>query len=184
MTQHAHIPKGAAEKAIWSYLTTHRYVTHADLKKHTEVSDWKRSNYIAKLRRLGILHDCARRGTTHVFTILDAEAAQRFAADRRNTLWGAMWTTIRISGPFTQAEVLEAIASIREDATPEKVRKYCAMLLKADYLAVVEKAKHGGRGARYRLVKDTGPLPPVMRTLPCLVDPNVERAVYVAGARQ
>lgn len=184
MTKVNHKPSTPAEKAIWAYLSKNEHVTHQDLKALFDVSDWERTNYLSKLKRLGILHDCARRGSTRVFTVLDQKAASNFAASRRNTLWGALWTVMRISGAFTQDDLIIAASSTRKDITPEKVRKYCAMLLRAGYLAVISKAKVGSNPARYRLVKDTGPLPPVIRNLECLVDPNEERAVYVQGGRQ
>lgn len=180
----SHTPNTSTEKEIWSYLNEHQQVTHEDLRTNTSASNWQRQNYLAKLKRLGILKECGRRGTTRIFTVMDDKSAAEFDARRRKTIWGAMWTAMRISSVFTQADLSAAIASAYPDATPEKVHKYCAMLLRADYLAVIVKAKSGVSPARYKLVNDTGPLPPVIRKLECLVDPNEERAVYVQGGRQ
>lgn len=45
---------------------------------------------------------------------------------------------------------------------------------KADFVRVIERANPAiGRLARYRLVRDTGPLPPERRRVTVTVDPNL-----------
>lgn len=173
-----------AERQMLDYLKTHDRVTHADLSKACQsVSDWQRTTFVSRLRNMGFLHDVGRDQGKVVFTIMDLDAAQAYAEKKRNTTPGAMWAAMRSLSVFTAADIH---AIVREGIPPlrlELVQTYCSKLVKAEYLSVVEKAKPGTRPARYRLVKNTGPLPPQVRQLECIVDGNTDRLAYVQGAR-
>lgn len=177
-------PADDSERAIWRHLNSHDRVTHADLKKATDVSDWKRTNFLSKLKRLGILKDCDRDGPRRVFTIMDQQAAQAFAQKRRNTPQGAMWTTMRVLRTFTPVDLQITLTADRPEITLDEIEAYCRLLRKAEYLVVLQKAKAGVSPARYRLARDTGPLPVIQRTLPVIIDTNDDSVAYVSGARK
>lgn len=171
-------------RKMLAYLKAHVKVTHAELSDATDVSDYHRTNYVAKLRRLGLLQNCGTRDRKAVFTIHDLKSAAELAAKKRGRREGVMWSTMRILKNFTPQDVLTAIADARGDIDLKRVETYCRLLLKAGYLSALEKARPNGHPARYMLVNDTGPLPPIQRTLPVVVDGNTDRAAYIAGARQ
>lgn len=179
-----HTPATIDERKMWSYLKEHDQVTHADLKSATGVSDYRRTNYVSKLRRLGILRDCGRRGSVVVFTTMDQDAANEFAAAKRNTPEGAMWTAMRVMRTFTPDEILLTLQGSTHDLPLKTIKSYCGDLLRADVLVVVQKARPNIRPARYRLASDTGPMPIVVRNLKVIVDTNDDRAIYIQGARQ
>lgn len=172
------------ERRMLDYLKKHEKVTHDDLAAAADVSEWQRTNYVAKLRRAGLLRECGRRDRKQLFTIHDLKSAAELSAMKRGRREGVMWSTMRVLKTFTPQDVLTAMADARDDIDLQRVEGYCRLLLKAGYLSVVEKARSGVRPARYLLAKDTGPLPPVQRMLAVVVDGNTDQAAYIAGARQ
>lgn len=65
--------------------------------------------------------------------------------------------------------------------TPEAAREYCQMLTRAGYLRVERAAIPGRREAVYRLIKNTGPRPPMERRVRAVFDENLGEIVHVAG---
>jgi hypothetical protein len=94
-----------------------------------------------------------------------------------------LWDTVRLLGTFTAWDVKIHIPETRAQVTEDEVRRYLGMLLKAGYLKVIRKAIPGQRTAKYRLIKNTGPLPPVERRTVIVQDPNLDQTVYVAPVR-
>ena len=175
-------PIDAAERALWAFMTRHQRFTMADLKASVTCSDYKVEKFTAKLRRKNILLPCRRDGATQLFTVMDTAAALSFGKAKRETKSGMMWAVMRTLRTFTPREVLLGMGG-EETITLADAEKYCTHLLQAQYLRVVEKAKPDiGRPARYRLVKDTGALPPVRKQRAVLIDPNEDRGGWVSGA--
>ena len=58
---------------------------------------------------------------------------------------------------------------------------YCQLLLKAEYLRVQQKAVPGRREASYRLIRNTGPLPPMERRVRAVIDQNEGKVTYLSG---
>ena len=176
-------PRTPEEKRMWRHMLSHSRFRYSDVMKGADVSRYFIDIFSAKLRRLGLIKPCGREGQDQYFTVMDEKAAEKFAAGQKGRKEGLMWTAMRSLMSFTPQEVILVVGQDQSEVAEEDARKYCALLLKADYLAVVQKARPGVHPARYRLIRDTGPLPPVKRTLEVLVDGNEERAVYAAGAR-
>lgn len=176
-------PTDPQELQIWRFLNKHPRFTYADVAAACQVSSWKLTNYLRKLRRQKIVKPCGREGATHFYTIFDGKDVQAFAAKKRGVKEGAIWQAIRMLGVFTSDELRTALISIPEQITAEQIQAYCTTLAQAKYLIVLERAKPGKRPARYRLVKNTGPLPPVKRKLTVVVDGNEDRIVHAQGER-
>jgi hypothetical protein len=94
-----------------------------------------------------------------------------------------MWGAVRGLVTFTARDVAVHIPEDRVRVTEDEVRRYVGVLLKAGYLRVIRKAVPGKRLATYRLIKNTGPLPPVERRTVIVQDPNLKATVYVAPVR-
>lgn len=78
-----------------------------------------------------------------------------------------IWQAIRFLKKFT----FEELEATTEQSYPH-VRRYVRRLLGAGYLRLVESVKEAGRN-EYRLIRDTGPLPPLpRRNLAAVYDPN------------
>lgn len=174
-------PNDAAQRQMWAFMSNRARFTIADVMEACSVTEWQRANYFSKLTAAGKLHLCGREDRRSVYTILDTDAALAFASKKRQSNNGAIWGAIRTLKVFTVAELLLTICKADEGVTEAKVRKYVSLLLNAGYLTVLQRATPGGKLARYRRVKDTGPLPPLPKTKVVLIDSKQERVVHVAG---
>ena len=94
-----------------------------------------------------------------------------------------MWRTLRTIKGDTNARELAAHASTSQIAVAESAAKdYIKNLLIAGYLVVTDGAKGVGRRnrlARYRLIKNTGPRPPMVQKTDAIYDPNLDEVVWV-----
>lgn len=94
-----------------------------------------------------------------------------------------MWRTLRLMvGTDTCARELAGMASTEAvKVSPVAARDYLANLHRAGYLDCT-RAGHGtGRGgvqARYRLISNTGPLPPMVCRSDAVFDPNLGKEVW------
>lgn len=94
-----------------------------------------------------------------------------------------MWRTLRMLRGDTNARELAAHAAtpeipVRESAAADYLRN----LHLAQYLECTRPGKGTGRGgiqARYRLISNTGPRPPMVCRTDAVYDPNLNRTVWV-----
>jgi len=176
-------PRPGVETEMWSFMIRHRQFEYADMLSATNASEWQIQNFASKLRAKGIRKPCGRCGAKQLFTVMDAKAAQAFSAQKRGTKEGAMWSAMRTLKRFTIADVMLVIAHPRMDITQDDVQRYCKLLVKIKYLAKTETGQGAQKVIAYRMVKDSGPLPVVQRTLQVVVDNNLEKPVYANGLR-
>jgi len=91
----------------------------------------------------------------------------------KNTDRERAWNVMRIhKGSFTRKDVARLSESSLANAS-----KYMNTLLKAGYLMIVgfrSLAPKPGKEALYRLLKNTGPRPPIQKDLGSLYDPNTK----------
>lgn len=130
----------------------------------------------------GMLRETGRKGGKVTYSAHSQKQAHKMARERRKSAPGAMWTAIRIQKRFAAKDIYAALAASRPDLSVADVQAYCTTLTRAGYLRAVRKARRD-IPARYLLVRDTGPLPPVEQRLPVVIDTNEDRAVYVQGGR-
>lgn len=178
-----HKPADAIEREIWAYLQANTRVTNKDIEANTGASHWKRVNYVNKLRHEKIVRVVDRVDNQLVFSAHDDVSVQQIAAQKRGTVEGAIWSAIRILKVFTADDLQSSLTTARPNMKVEQIKRYCSDLLKAEYLVVVEKARPPHRLARYRLVHNSGPLPPQRRRIAVLIDGNDDRLVQLEGVR-
>ncbi|CUW41103.1 putative phage-related conserved protein [Magnetospirillum sp. XM-1] len=96
-----------------------------------------------------------------------------------------MWRAMRmLKGDWTWRDL--AIAASVDDQVVSEVdsQDYCKHLLSAGYLVVTHEATRGGKlgrlGApnRLRLVRNTGPRPPMVQRLQTVFDPNLGKVMW------
>lgn len=172
------------KKVMMAYMRAHPQVTNAEVLDQVGGPTTRRTHFLRTLRKRGEMVKVGRRATEPLYTVLAPEEAQARAAGKRATPKGAMWAAMRERKKFTQGEVISALAGTKSPVTEAEARSYCTSLLSAGYLKVLQKARSAsGRPARYMLVRDSGPLPPDIKRMQVVVDPNEDRVVHVQGAR-
>jgi hypothetical protein len=87
---------------------------------------------------------------------------------------GNMWTAMRQMTTFGPLDISVAASTETTPISPALAVEYCRMLLRIGYLRVIRKAVPGVRDPVYRLIRNTGPRPPVERRVALVWDPNTE----------
>ena len=89
---------------------------------------------------------------------------------RKNTAREKAWKLMRLMGRYTLGEIATLI-----EADVDNIRHYHQCLVAAGYVREIGTQKQAGRPGLdkvFRLVKNTGPKPPVQKELKFLFDPN------------
>ncbi len=85
-----------------------------------------------------------------------------------------MWRSMRMLSQFSYRDIA-AHSTTDVVAVPETAAKaYCSMLLRCGYLRVLQKADVRGRVAIYRLIRNSGPMPPMIQRIKVVYDPNLK----------
>lgn len=149
----------------------------------TYLTSLERGGYIALVgERLGV-HRAVRVRRYRLVRDVGAEAP-RVKRDGSPVLQGLaqeqMWRTLRMLKGDTNARELAAHAGTREvPVIVTAAADYLRNLHHAAYLECTATARRG-QIARYRLVNDTGPRPPMVCRARCLYDPNLGKTVWIA----
>lgn len=141
------------------------------------------------LRQAAVTTGPASRRTPNLYSLArDAGAeAPRVRKDGTPVTMGLaqeqMWRTLRMMKADTNARELAAHASTPEIPVREAAaHDYLRNLHLASYLECVKPGKGVGRGgiqARYRLISNTGPRPPMVCRADAVYDPNLGKTVWV-----
>ena len=172
-------PETEIEKELWNLIKDKDQFTLVGMKTQTELGDWVVENFFRKLRRLKVIRLARWDGKMRLFTALSEEDYQTKLATMRFSHEGAIWSCIRSLGTFSPEDIQAALIGA-QDVGFKKIASYCGVLKRAGYLKVMSGT---GKQTRYRLVDDTGPLPPRRKRVFVLVDQNVGRVRHVTGER-
>lgn len=160
-----------SESTAREYITGLFHAGYLDLRRAAVTTG-------AVSRRLPALYSLAR----------DAGAeAPRVRKDGTPVVMGLaqeqMWRTLRMLKADTNARELAAHAGTPEIPVRESAANdYLGNLHRAGYLELVRPGKGVGRGgvqARYRLISNTGPRPPMVCRADAVYDPNLGKTVWV-----
>ncbi|MEM9968468.1 MAG: hypothetical protein AAF755_10235 [Pseudomonadota bacterium] len=176
-----HEPRNADEKRMWAYMTSVQQFTHKMVSQATGVSVNKRQNYIAHLKEHGYVRRLGRKANQLFFTAHADLDIPEFNGKRRTTIEGKYWSAMRSLGTFSAQDIAAIFVSDVDDITMESIENYIEILLKGDFLRRVGHRQNGSPASRYRLVNNTGPLPPLQRRAEVIIDQNKEQVVYVNG---
>lgn len=92
-----------------------------------------------------------------------------------------MWRTMRKARIFSAVDVELMSRTGEVDVNSVMAKKYCRLLCNAGYLNAEVKAVPGKQQAVYRLIRDTGPIPPQPRRVRAVWDGNLGEFTHVAG---
>jgi len=101
-----------------------------------------------------------------------ANQRRRMVAAKRSGKREKLWRAMRILRTFTTGE----LAAVTELASVKSVSAFCSELRRAGYLTVQRGNHHQHECARYRLIRDTGPLVPwSINHGKAIYDPNEDK---------
>ena len=108
---------------------------------------------------------------------------QPVARDHRETgsLRGNLWSTLRRLRTCSPSDLAVHATTRNYTATTEDAQAFLGSLLRAGYLRCERTARPGVREPVYRLIRNTGPLVPILKRTTVMIDPNLGEVTYVAG---
>lgn len=168
--------------AIWDFTKTQiaftkaQFFAQAVLPRHRLELIFRRWQNTGQIRYLG------RKNGAGYFSAIDPEQIQRETRDKRLSPEGRIWSAMRIARIFTPVDLAATLSGIDHGISAEIIQKYCSNLAHYGYLRVLCKASRKSP-ARYQLIRNSGPLPPVQKRLSVLIDPNTDTIEYDKGAR-
>lgn len=122
-------------------------------------------------RRSGRIRFLGRKDNVGLFTGVSDRQRMEEARDKRLSLEGRLWSAIRVSKVFTPVDLEVRLAGSDWAVSSQMISRYCEDLVKFGYVKILRKRTRRNP-ARYQLVRNTGPLPPVAKRVTCLIDPN------------
>ena len=94
-----------------------------------------------------------------------------------------MWRSMRMLGRFSAPDLAAHSTTDTVKVSEATAQTYCSMLLQTGFLRVLQKADPvRGRRAIYRLVRNDGPVPPMIQRVKQVFDPNTGKT-YQKGAQ-
>lgn len=177
-------PKPRGRDAVWAAIRAQKMFSVRDLREATDVPPRTIRDYVAALCAGGLcrrLEEPDARGEIQYELLRDAGLeAPRLRADGSPVTQGLrnerLWRTMRMLREFSVDE-LKLGASTRTDTVSLSLAsRYVTTLHDAGYL-IVTRERGNTTPAIYRLVRDTGPLPPQLQTVRRIFDPNKGRVM-------
>lgn len=181
---------GDHQSATWAQIRAQKTFTVRSINDEVGAHRTTVFDYIRRLIAGGYVEiEKEVNGAAHFILVRDAGVhPPRLRRDGTPVQQGSgtqnIWRSMRMLKTFTPADLVIHSTTDTVEVQLATAKKYCAMLLKAGYLRVLEKAVPGGkRQARYRLIRDSGPLPPQIQSVKQVYDQNLRRVMYTPEAR-
>lgn len=168
----------AAEDTCWNAALSLREFTYFDIAAAAHYEVKRAATIIRDWERNGIVEGIGKGEKRRLrFRLVDPDRFRplhlRRAAGRKETTEGNMWTAMRaLKASFTPKDIAIHASTEATGISEEAARSYCRTLMQSGHLVCIRKAVPGRRDAVYRLVCNSGPLPPRRRMMPVVHDAN------------
>lgn len=174
-------PETAEDQKLWDFVRGQIRFSRDYVLAQKLAPDNKVTLFLRSLDRAGLLSSAGYEDSKPYFTTLTSVDIMHRAKDKRLTKEGRIWTAMRAASKFTIEDLLMTFAGLEGEFSEKSIRSYCTTLQKAGYLKDTRRGRVKAQSVRYHLVRDTGPLPPTVKRVPVVTDPNEGRVVYVQG---
>jgi DNA-binding transcriptional MocR family regulator len=164
--------------SAWAAAVRREVVTVRQLAADTGLSASTIGDY---LRRWGRAGRVERIGEGRLVTFRVKPEAPALPPAREQSPERNMWTALRKGGAFAAADLALQASTEAVRIDTDQAQRFLRALLPAGYLRVVQTARPPHRPAVYRLIRDTGPLPPVECRITAVWDPNQARWSHLPG---
>jgi hypothetical protein len=169
-----------SRQAIWEALrAADAPMTRAQIHETTKVPPTTIGNYLQGLAEAGLVMKADGPGVHPVWSLSGTDTGYHAPRVRRDGSrvvtgdgCGNMWRTMRAMGEFSPRELASHSTTDTVGVSETHAKVYCSKLLAAGFLRVLRKARPGQQQAIYRLVRNTGPRPPVVQRVQRVFDPN------------
>ncbi|WP_039017321.1 hypothetical protein [Halocynthiibacter namhaensis] len=178
----ANKPQG--QDGVWLVIRRLKQFTVTNITDETGINRKTVTDYVKRLEAGKYLAKQDDFEVTKRFTLIrdGGVHAPRLKLDGKPVVQGTgnlnMWRTIRMVNQFNPRDLALQSSTDEVGVTEATARTYCTMLLKAGYLRVLQKAVPNKRQAIYKLIRNTGPLPPQIQRVKQVYDPNIKEVVY------
>lgn len=180
-----------SRQAVWDALRAATApMTRAQLHDATGVPPTTIGNYLAGLAEAGLATKADGGGGHPVWSLSGTDTgyhAPRVRRDGSRVVTGDgcdnMWRTMRAMVEFSPRELASHSTTDTVGVSETHAKVYCSKLLAAGYLRVLRKARPGQQQAVYRLIRNTGPRPPVVQRVQRVFDPNNGKYHALGGPR-
>lgn len=182
--------KPQGQDGVWVEIRRRKEFTPLDIHHATEIPKKTISDYAKRLVAGGVLEEVAGDGVSPRYKLIRDMGVHtpRFRKNGEPVTQGMgnqnIWRSMRMMSEFSPRDIAAHSTTDNVQVSEDTVRTYCTMLLRAGYLRVLVKAIPSKRQARYRLIKNTGPLPPKIQRVKQVFDPNLNQVVHTAEAGQ
>lgn len=152
--------------------------TRAEFLDVENVSKSAANRVFVVLRGAKLLKDAGKSGNFPLYTIRNHDPRAALSEESRFSNEGRLWTAMRILRVFTPQDLEASLFGTGDAIRQSQIQSYCSLLSRAGFLRVLQKAIPKKRVARYQLVRNPGPLPPVQKRVTVVFDPNEERFIH------
>ncbi len=184
----ARSPRPEPRASIWPLIRDRRVVTVGEIASKLALDRKTVSGFLNALENSGRLSGTNPGGReARVYTLVNDTGPElpRVRADGSEVTAGRgteqLWRTMKILPNFTIVELAAAASTSVRVIAHGQAEDYVRWLLRAEYLIVTVRGRPH-RPARYRLVRNTGPLPPMIQRMPQVWDQNLKQVVWTGGA--
>lgn len=183
-------PKLQGQDGVWAEIRRLNIFTTRDIHENTDIHNKTITDYVKRLMAGGYIEEHASFEETRRYVLVRDAGIHppRIRPNGQPVTQGKgtenMWRSMRMLGQFTPRDIMVHSTTDTVSVTEATAKSYCSMLLKAQYLRVVQKAVPGKRQATYKFVRNTGPLPPQIQRVKQVFDPNIREVTYYPGAAQ
>jgi hypothetical protein len=170
------------DRIVWDAIKNLEFFNFSDVKIAVSIPETKLRTILSRLNRQGYTRIHHSKGNRVFYTCQSNASEIEAQMSKRQTAEGAMWIAMRISKSFTVTDIFAGLAPSRPDVGLEDIITYSETLTSAGFLKMVRRAApEGGRDVVYRLVNDTGPLPPKAQRGTVVIDQNTNTIAYAEG---
>lgn len=169
--------------ALWDAIRRLKCFTVLQLRRETCCTVSQTREYVLGLTAAGILERVEMCQGSFLLVKDTGNEAPRVRRDGTMVTMGRgreqLWQTMRALGSFTVADLRVAASTDEHPVAESEAETYCQILHKAGYLATLP-ATHcpKGGGVVYRLIRYTGPQPPMIQRVKSVYDPNLKEVVW------
>ncbi|PIE15909.1 MAG: hypothetical protein CSA68_04730 [Rhodobacterales bacterium] len=182
--------KPQGQDGVWAEIRRLKIFTKREIHSCTDIPNKTITDYVKRLVAGGYVEEHASFAETGRYVLVRDVGVHppRIRPNGQPVTQGKgtenMWRSMRMMKQFTPRDIALHSTTDTVSVTEDTAKSYCSMLLKAQYLRVIQKAVPGKRQATYKFVRNTGPLPPQIQRVKQVFDPNIREVTYYPGAAQ